>query len=468
MSGIRYSVPPINSDVISGPRENETRVASSPDHIQKLLIDEWKPIYQACDINTEKADMFLRTYVNQQNQLFQFENISELSIDDFKSYVSVPGDGQPGPNGIPYSAYRVVPDLSARVLHATFRQLCSSNSLLDLEEFNRTLVWFAPKGNEPGETIEAIRNPGNLRTIFGGNSDSKLISGTLAHKLTSPTLTLTPFIQRGFCRGRQLALNVVDLDIFTRVFNCEADVSDPLLNIGSIPATVLYDFANAFPSLCHQWLFKIFTVIGIPNHLIVCIRNLYSDILAFSSGVGTGEFLFKVERGVKIGCPLSSILFLLAINPFVYLFQWLSDGPGLSATRVCADDFGSALKELSVLKIQNSIFKLVSPISGLHLKPSKCVLIISCHHLTPQLIEAIRVWLAAHVPGFVSIRIESHGKYLGWHVGDSDVFHSFRSPVSKYKKRVVDIVEGAAAVFLALQRYNQRAVTVLSLSLIHI
>ena len=143
-------------------------------------------------------------------------------------------------------------------------------------------------------------------------------------------------------------------------------------DVSTLPATVLYDFANAFPSLSHKWLFKVLRVVGIPNLFIQCIQHLYSCISAYSSGVGTESFLFKVERGVKTGCPLSSILFLLAINPFIHLFQWLSDNPGASETRICADDFGSALRNLSALRVQHSIFRLTGPLAGLFLKPQKC------------------------------------------------------------------------------------------------
>ena len=198
------------------------------------------------------------------------------------------------------------------------------------------------------------------------------------------------------------------------MYNTELESSNPVRDIGSLPVTMLYDFANAFPSLCHQWVFKVLNTLGIPVFYIKCIENLYRHINAFSSGVGTESFLFKVERGVKTGCPLSSVLFLLAINPFVFLFQWLSDGPSLSTTRVCADDFGSALQKLSVLRIQHSIFNLAAPVAGLHLKPRKCVLIVSCVVLTQEIINAIRVWLRNNVPSFQDIDIASSGKYLGW------------------------------------------------------
>ena len=70
----------------------------------------------------------------------------------------------------------------------------------------------------------------------------------------------------------------------------------------------------------------------------------------------------------------------------------LSDGPKVSATRVCADDIGSALKNIYALRVQASIFQLAEKTTGMVLKPAKCVLIISGCQLTSQLRNAIQEW----------------------------------------------------------------------------
>lgn len=64
---------------------------------------------------------------------------------------------------------------------------------------------------------------------------------------------------------------------------------------------------------------------------------------SYSSGIGDGSFLLNVLCGVEAGCPLSSVLFVLCIHPFIDVFNWLSDNPGVSLARVCADGFGSTL-----------------------------------------------------------------------------------------------------------------------------
>ena len=268
-------------------------------------------------------------------------------------------------------------------------------------QLNRQLCWFAPKGEVDQDSIAVLRTPGNLCTIFGGNADSKLISGAISFAITEPALAITPADQRGFCRGRQLSLNVVDLDTYMRAFNLlsKIDLTEEKRNepyrgrIADLPAAMLYDFSNAFPTLLHEWLWLVLKVLQIPKNIVKVIERLYSKIFAYPSGCGDGSFLFEILGGVKTGCPLSSILFLLGVNPFIDLFLWLSDGPKCSVTRICADDFGSALKCLSSLRTQASIFRVAAKYAGLNLKPVKCVLIVSACELSEHLITSIRNWL---------------------------------------------------------------------------
>ena len=133
--------------------------------------------------------------------------------------------------------------------------------------------------------------------------------------------------------------------------------------IGDIPVTVLYDFCNAFPTLVHEYLFLVLIMYCLPESYRFVIASLYTRISVFSSGIGNGKFLFYVFCGVKTGCPLSSILFLLCVNPIIDLFRLLSDSPGFSATRVCADDFGSALQSLFRIRCQASIFKFAEAVA---------------------------------------------------------------------------------------------------------
>ena len=89
-------------------------------------------------------------------------------------------------------------------------------------------------GVKDEDDVAVYRTPGQLRTIFGSNADSKILATGLADILTEPTLALTLGIQRGSCRGRQLALNVVDLDSYMRAFNTISSFSLPSQNTTQI------------------------------------------------------------------------------------------------------------------------------------------------------------------------------------------------------------------------------------------
>ena len=99
--------------------------------------------------------------------------------------IQVARNGAPGPNGIPYAAYRACPELSASVFSKAYSDLSSQSPQSNLSVFNESLVWFAPKGVVEGEGSSVVRSPANLRTIFGSNCDSKLLSGIVSNKLIS-------------------------------------------------------------------------------------------------------------------------------------------------------------------------------------------------------------------------------------------------------------------------------------------
>ena len=71
------------------------------------------------------------------------------------------------------------------------------------------------------------------------------------------------------------------------------------------------DCAKAFDYVDHNKLWKILKEMGIPEHLICLLRNLYAGQEAtVRSGHGTTDW-FKIRKGVCQGCILSPCLFNL-------------------------------------------------------------------------------------------------------------------------------------------------------------
>ena len=68
------------------------------------------------------------------------------------------------------------------------------------------------------------------------------------------------------------------------------------------------DYAKAFDCVDHNKLWKILKEMGIPDHLICLLRNLYAGQEA--TGHGTTDW-FQIGKGVRQGCILSPCLFNL-------------------------------------------------------------------------------------------------------------------------------------------------------------
>ena len=71
------------------------------------------------------------------------------------------------------------------------------------------------------------------------------------------------------------------------------------------------DYAKAFDCVDHNKLWKILKEMGIPDHLICLLRNLYaSQEATVRTGHGTTDW-FQIGKGVRQGCIMSPCLFNL-------------------------------------------------------------------------------------------------------------------------------------------------------------
>ena len=172
---------------------------------------------------------------------------------------------------------------------------------------------------------------------------------------------------------------------------------------------------------------------------------------------------FLCSARVRTGCPLRAKSFLLGFNLFVFLINYLSDGPKVSRTCICADDVGSCLKALKyTTKKQYMIWKIASRVAGLVLKPSKCFLVVICVPLTPFVKQAIATWLSVEIPAWRHMQIVDSGKCLGVYlcVGGSE--KTCKVCEDKYLSRCFDISLSVASALPTIVRYNERAVPVFS------
>ena len=227
------------------------------------------------------------------------------------------------------------------------------------------------------------------------------------------------------------------------------------------PIIALFDYAAAFPSVIHAWILLVLAAVGATPGFIDIINSFYFCCRTSSSINEEVHFLFGIVSGVLQGCPLSGMLFAIAIDPFLRSITSSIDEKRIGATRACADDIAVALASLYGLCELFPCFDAAEKLAGLSLKPKKCVVVPAGKVLTDELGTDIKRWLERNLPSWQDFNIRPVGKYLGFMVGPSSAASQWAAACSKYRTCTVALARTGAPASVALYNYNVRAVPVL-------
>lgn len=165
---------------------------------------------------------------------------------------------------------------------------------------------------------------------------------------------------------------------------------------------------GGFLSLSHQFLWIALSAMGLPRFVIRCVQALYvknAHWLRFGGGYCKSMDIYS---GVKQGCPLSPLLFVIATDPSI---RALCSAVGPKCMlRGFADDIALGLSSIwKQAPYVAVLFLMFEDISGLALSPTKCILI----PLWPGEFGNIKALLREHMPSWACFLVAGCGKYLG-------------------------------------------------------
>ena len=144
----------------------------------------------------------------------------------------------------------------------------------------------------------------NWRPISLLNVDYKITTKALALRLRKVLPSIISDVQTGYIEGRFIGENIrmiSDIIHFTAEQNQEG-------------IALFIDFEKAFDSLEWAFLSKALDVFQFGNDFKNWVRILYSNISSCTINNGYASSWFKLERGIRQGCPLSGLLFVLAVE----------------------------------------------------------------------------------------------------------------------------------------------------------
>ena len=198
------------------------------------------------------------------------------------------------------------------------------------------------------------------------NTDYKIASKALAKRLEKVLPDLIYQNQTGYVKKWYIGENRLISDVLN------------FIKIKNIPgAAIFVDFKKAFDSIEWDYLSKVLDVFNFKDDLKKWIKVFYTDVSSCVLNEGFASPFFNLERGVRQGCPLSGLLFVLGIellhlaiiaNPSI---KGLSVGNEVIKITLYADDTTLLLKDVESVHSLLEMLELFKMCSGLEINKSK-------------------------------------------------------------------------------------------------
>ena len=228
--------------------------------------------------------------------------------------------------------------------------------------WKHALINRTPKKDFNEADLSTLRDISLLPTVY------KIFSKAICQKLLPYISDRIPFWQRAYLQKREL------------IFCLETAIDD-FKRLSTKLHVVFIDFADAFGSVNHEYMFETLQNLGIPYSLLCIIEDIYKhSTFQVICKEGLSKRFFII-RGTKTGDPLSGLIFLVVVDrvckPMVttaLINTNLQNEQRLNPIPVLcfADDISLTPFKLDVLKEMTSSAEPEMVRAGLDVKTRKC------------------------------------------------------------------------------------------------
>ena len=300
----------------------------------------------------------LDNFLNCINPIAEAQNITgQITLNELYETLCTCDDSAPGPDGIPYSVIKLSWSYFGPCLLNSWNYAKTTGALASSHE--TSYLRLLPK---EGKDITLLKN---WRPITLSNCDFKIITKTLAKKLTNAVSKSLISTQTAYIAGRQITDNLHTI--------LHAIESSNKLNRDI--AIMSLDAEKAFDSIEHWYLKKLLKKMGL-NNFIPNFELIYAnqEVNILLNGNNSGKYIIK--NGVKQGDALSCILFIMGVEP---LLRNIENDPTIKnidylipKTIAYADDIACIVTpdEINIKKVFKHYEDLTN-ISGLKLNADK-------------------------------------------------------------------------------------------------
>ena len=143
-----------------------------------------------------------------------------------------------------------------------------------------------------------------FRPISLLNTDYKILTHVLANRLKGVIHKIILQDQNGFIKGRNIRYNIRLIQDVIEYFE-----------EGNIEGAIIFlDFHKAFDTVNHNFLKSVLRKFNFGSSFTKWVDIIYIKAVSCFTNNGWTSRPFKIERGIRQGCPLSALLFILVVK----------------------------------------------------------------------------------------------------------------------------------------------------------
>ena len=308
-------------------------------NILRIATNFYKNLYTSEKVNKNMQNKLLGNVKTKLSKELRDELDAPITAEEVKKAIDkLPRGKSPGIDGFPVEFYKVYWG-KIKVLFMSYVREVKEEGLPNNRNVSVIKLSYKKKGE--------ICLLSNYRPISLINADVKIITKVLSErlKLALPSIihpTQTAVYKRRIDQNIHLVRDLID------IANRDNDTA----------AFIFLDQEKAFDRVNHNFLFRVMETFGIGDTFIAWVRKIYSNATSILGINGFFSEKIPLKRGVRQGCPLSALLYVLVIE--VLAIQ-LRSNPNIVGFTVGGEKIVSVhyMDDTTITITQNRCFKEV-------------------------------------------------------------------------------------------------------------
>ncbi len=279
--------------------KDKLKISKTTDQeILQVAHEFYDDLYSSRNISDDEVNAYLVT-VHPDSVLTELQKDScegAVTYDECTSAVlKMKNNKSPGLDGICIEFYKKLWPIIGELVVSVFNESFTTGTL---PSSLRTAVMslMFKKGDE--------EDMSNYRPISLTNVDYRILAFVLANRMQTVISSVINSDQTGYIKCRYMGQNI-------RLFQ---DVFDDYKENDKLGILLTLDFMKAFDSLEWKFMFKVMEIFNFGNMFISWIRLLYNNPISYIKNNGYLSENINISRGIRQGCPVSALLFILAVE----------------------------------------------------------------------------------------------------------------------------------------------------------